>query len=45
MTLDQARRLHALGLSVIPLRANSKKADVEWKPFQTTRCTDADLVT
>jgi hypothetical protein len=48
MTLDQARRLHALGLSLIPLHADPpdqrKVAAVDWKRFQTTRCTDADLV-
>ena len=44
ISIDFARRLHALGLSLIPLQPGDKKSDGEWKMFQSNRCTDADLV-
>lgn len=48
MTLSEARRLHALGLSLIPLHADPperrKHPAVDWKPYQTARCTDAELI-
>jgi hypothetical protein len=54
VSLELARRLHALGLSLIPLQPKSKlpdgavlpkdeNGDATWKPFQTVRCTDDDL--
>lgn len=46
MTLADARRLHALGLNVIPLDGKHPSAvlpDRAWKPYQTTRTTDAEL--
>ena len=48
MTLTEARRLHALGLSLIPLYADPpdqrKVAAIKWERFQTARCTDGDLI-
>jgi len=55
VSLELARRLHALGLSLIPLQPKSKlpdgavlpkdeNGDATGKPFQTTRCTDDDLI-
>jgi putative DNA primase/helicase len=55
ITLDQARRLVALGLNLIPLTVGTKKPDgaalpkgedgrPTWRHLQQTRTTDADLV-
>ena len=43
VTLDDVLRLHALGLSVIPLKPNSKAPDGEWKPYQTSRPSEGQL--
>jgi len=44
VTLRRALQLHALGLSVIPLKPNSKMPDLDsWEQFQTTRPTEDDL--
>lgn len=45
MTLDQALRLHALGLNLIPLKPHDKVPDGEWKSFQRQRATEEDLQT
>lgn len=48
MTLDQTRRLHALGFNLIPLDGKVPSAALpqkQWAAFQTTRATDADLRT
>jgi putative DNA primase/helicase len=44
VTFEHVRRLHALGLSVIPLESGSKDPALDsWKPYQTERPTDADI--
>ena len=43
MTLDDARRLHALGLNVIALQPRSKEPDCKWKQYQEHRTTTDDL--
>src|SRR5688572_27703259 len=45
MTLEQARRLHALGLNVIPLKPQSKEPDGDWKSYQSKRVTAEELRT
>lgn len=45
MKLEQALRLDALGLNVIPLKPQSKEPDCEWKPYQSKRVTGEELRT
>jgi hypothetical protein len=42
--LDQAKELANLGYSVIPLAPGSKRPDIPWKPYQTRRAAEAELV-
>lgn len=45
MTFDHVLRLHALGLSVIPLQARKKEPDLDsWARYQKERPTEADLL-
>ena len=43
MTLDDALRLDALGMSLIPVKDRDKAPDGEWKPYQTARATREQL--
>lgn len=42
-TLEAARKYHALGWSLLPIKAGTKKAAASWKRFQRERPNDADL--